>query len=165
MRILPGLTMALLPSIIAVSAYAFPWETGQPLNPGDSVSCSRDVSQDEILAKSAPADNGRIRYVSGKVDISSMRAMDKEESAYNLKLLLAGKNGEYLSNVNVKITDDKGNVLLDTATKGPVMLAKIPHGHYLIDAKGKSGIEAKRPVEIGDDHLSTYVFHFPAKEQ
>ena len=140
---------------------------GQPFDhPTDDGSYSKDMRDDEMLAKSKPADNGTIQYVSGGVAVSGMRAIDAEEHNYNLKMLfVAARNGEYLSDVNVKITDSKGNSVLDTKTQGPVLLVKMPHGHYTVSTTTHSGKTLTRKIKVGDDYLASYVLRYPASKQ
>jgi len=56
---------------------------------------------------------------------------------YPLELVFVQKtaSGEnYLANIPVEVTDMKGNLVLDTETKGPYLLARIPAGRYTITA-------------------------------
>jgi len=139
---------------------------GQPFNhPTDDGSYTKDMRDDEMLAKSKPAENGAVSYVSGGVAVSGMRAIDAEEHNYNLKMLfVAAQNGEYLADVNVMITDSKGNSILDTTTKGPVLLVKMPNGEYTVTTKTQSGKTLARKIKVGDDYLASYVLRYPAAQ-
>ena len=161
-------TLLVVSSLMVTSALAAspPGETeapGQPFDhPSDDTSYSKDMRDDEILAKAKPTDNGKVQYISGGVADSGMRAIDAEESVYNLKLLFVAKpNGEYLANVGVSITDSHGDNILDTATKGPVLLVKMKPGTYTVNATRASGFKLTRKVKITDDHLSSYVLRYP----
>jgi hypothetical protein len=105
-----------------------------------------------------------VRYISGGIADSGMRAIDTEEHLYNLKMLFVSQ-GDYLADVKVKITDHKGKTVLDTKTKGPVLLVKMHPGHYTVSTKAEGGSTLTRKVTVGDDYLASYVLRYPAKEQ
>jgi hypothetical protein len=95
-----------------------------------------------------------------------MRAIDAEEHAYNLKMLfVGGAEGEYLADVAVNIKDAKDNSLLSTTTEGPVLLVKLPPGHYTVSTQTSNGTMLTRHVNVGDDHLASYVLRYPTKSQ
>jgi hypothetical protein len=138
---------------------------GQPfLHPSGDASYSKDMSDDEILAKAKPADNGKVLYISGGVAVSGMRAIDAEEKLYNLKMLFAAGDA-YLANVGVHMKDSKGTEVLDTTTRGPVLLVKMPPGSYTVEAKTESGAMITKHVIVGDDHLVSYVMRYPPERQ
>jgi len=141
--------------------------SGQPFeHPSDDASYSKDMRDDEVLAKAKPTDNGKVQYVSGGVAVSGMRAIDAEEHAYNLKMLfVGGAEGEYLADVAVNIKDAKDNSLLSTTTEGPVLLVKLPPGHYTVSTQTSNGTMLTRHVNVGDDHLASYVLRYPTKSQ
>ena len=136
--------------------------SGQPfVHPSDDASYSKDMRDDEILAKAKPTDNGKVRYVSGGVAVSGMRAIDAEEHAYNLKVLfVGGAEGEYLADIDVSIMDHKGSTLLSATTEGPVLLVKMPAGNYTVRTKTPSGAMLSRHVKVGDDYLASYVLRY-----
>jgi hypothetical protein len=165
------LIAALLGALLAPD-FAFAADTstetpnpGQPfLHPSDDVSYSKDIRDDERLAKAKPSDNGKVLYISGGVADSGMRAIDAEEKAYNLKILFtAGR--EYLADVGVRIVDSKDNEVLSTTTQGPVLLVRMPPGSYVVETKALRGSLLDRHVNVEDDHLAFYVLRYPAIEE
>ena len=75
-----------------------------------------------------------IPYVSGGVceeDRQSLRQMTKED---NLQLIFAAKDRDYLSDVTVRIADDKGREVLNTVTQGSWLFTNLPTGKYTIKA-------------------------------
>ncbi len=136
---------------------------GQPFeHPSDSVSYSKDAKEDKQLADATSTDNGEVKYISGGIGDSGMKAIDEEERDYNLKMLfVAEPSGEYLANIGVKIKDHKGKTVLNTTAKGPVLLVRMPHGHYTVDATRETGAKLTQKVEAGEDHLSSYVLRYP----
>ncbi len=88
--------------------------------------------QEAVLrAKSQPG----ISYMTGGVGLEEREAMKKEARNYNLWLEFAISAGNYLSGVKVRIKDAKGNVVLEEKSTGPWLLASLPEGKYLINAK------------------------------
>ena len=141
--------------------------SGQPfVHPSDDASYSKDMRDDEALAKAKPTDNGKVQYVSGGVAVSGMRAIEAEEHTYNLKMLfVGGAEGEYLAEVAVNIIDGKSNTLLSATTEGPVLLVRLPPGHYTVKTKTSNGAMLTRHVKVGDDYLASYVLRYPAQSQ
>ena len=79
-------------------------------------------------------------YVSGGVSMGerqTLRQMTKED---NLQVIFAARNRDYLSDVAVQITDNKGHEVLQTVTQGPWLFTRLPAGKYTIRAttKGRS---------------------------
>ncbi len=129
-------------------------------HPANDSSYSKDVPENEHAGKSEASDNGSVRYVSGGVGEGGMKAMDAQEKDYNLKLTFVAQ-GEYLADINVNMTDGKGNSVLVTKTEGPVLLVKTPPGHYTVVAQDAAGTTLKKYIKVGKTHLSTYVLRYP----
>lgn len=110
--------------------------------------------------------SGNVSYVSGGVDETGMDNMKTEQDAYNLKTTFVMEpNGEYLSEVNVKIATTGDEDMLNTRTDGPVLLAQLPPGHYVITAMSKGSHQTlTKHVKIDANHLSECVFHFRSEE-
>jgi len=124
---------------------------------------SQYMQEDEAYEKAQPTDNGKVQYISGGVADSGMKAIEGQEKDYNLKILfVAGK--AYLADVSVLIKDAKGETLLDTATRGPVLLVKMPLGAYTVEAKTAKGSTLTQRVKISKDHLASYVLRYPAEK-
>jgi len=160
------LTALVASSLMVTSSFAAPpsSETEAPgqsfVHPSDDASYSKDMRDDEALAKAQPSDNGKVHYVSGGIALSGMRAIDAEENSYNLKMLFVSK-GEYLASVSVKILDAKGNSIMETTSKGPILLVKMPSGHYTVSTETEGGDKLTRHVSVSRDHLASYVMRYP----
>lgn len=97
--------------------------------------------------------------ISGGVGEEEMSYLKSIQNQYNLKLLITEKNGTFLSDIDVRIEDAKGNVVADTTTEGPVLLAKIPAGKYTVKAK-RNDEEKEQKISIGSKGLSAYMINF-----
>lgn len=83
--------------------------------------------QHQILAKSEA-------FYSGGVGITERQQMQAMTKNCNLKLVFDTKSGDYLSSVAVKIVDAKGNVLINTVSRGPWFSAELPAASYRVIA-------------------------------
>jgi hypothetical protein len=93
---------------------------------------------------------GNVTYVSGGVGTESLDQLSSVARDFNLKLVFALKSGEYLSGVKVSIADPKGKALLDTASEGPWLLAKLPAGSYQVSATfGDNSISRRIAIDTG----------------
>jgi hypothetical protein len=75
-----------------------------------------------------------IPYVSGGVSVDERHALRQMTRKDNLQLIFAAKNRDYLSDVTVRIMDDKGHQVLNTVAQGPWLFTKLPAGKYTIKA-------------------------------
>lgn len=105
---------------------------------------------------------GQVSFVSGGVGTESLDQLAAMSSQFNLKLVFALKSGEYLSGVQVAISDAKGQSMLDTLSEGPWLLAKLPAGNYRIVAI-VAGKTEKRQVAVDGAKLKTVDFRWGAE--
>ena len=129
-------------------------------HPSNDNSYSKDVQDDEHKMKAETSGNGSVRYISGGVGEGGMKTMDMQEKDYNLKLTFVAQ-GEYLADVNVNMTNGKGNSVLVTKTEGPVLLVKAPSGRYTIVAQDSAGTTLKKHIKVSNAHLTSYVLRYP----
>ena len=76
-----------------------------------------------------------IPYLSGGIGLDEREALRSLAKEYNLQLSFALKKGNYLSDVEVLITDDRGVTVLAAISQGPWFFTKLPVGTYRIRAK------------------------------
>jgi hypothetical protein len=75
-------------------------------------------------------------FVSGGVTVGELRDLEGRKKDYRLWILTAAKgSGAHLAGVHVKITDAKGQVVIDTEMDGPWLLADLKPGRYSVEAK------------------------------
>ena len=102
---------------------------------------------------------GNVSYVSGGVGTESLDQLGAISSQFNLKLIFALKSGEYLSGVQVAITDAKGKSMLDTTSEGPWFMTRLPAGRYQVVAT-VAGKAEKRQVAVVGTNLKTIDFRW-----
>ncbi|HTP99915.1 MAG TPA: carboxypeptidase-like regulatory domain-containing protein [Casimicrobiaceae bacterium] len=69
------------------------------------------------------------------------------------------QNAEYLADVQVRITDAEGDVLLDTRSEGPYLLAALPDGRYTIIAEC-AGTSETRHANVSHGKHQMIVFEW-----
>lgn len=111
-------------------------------------------------AAPTPQQQNGITYVNGGVGQEEQSAMRAQRSDYNLQLTFAtNQTGAYRSDVQLDITDAKGNNLVSAANTGPMFFAKLPPGTYHISAAAE-GKTFKRTVKIGARGGKEMVLHW-----
>jgi hypothetical protein len=101
-----------------------------------------------------------IHFMTGGVGIEERKAMkEKAKGVYNLKLVFAMINGDYLSGVDVRIKDANGNLIIDETSNGPWFYVDLPAGRYEISAVYKERRKSRR-IMAGKTGLTTVMFHW-----
>jgi hypothetical protein len=105
-----------------------------------------------------PQTQGDVTFVSGGVGGDERSAMQAIRADYNLSLLFSVQgSGEYLSDVKVSVTDEKGNTLLETVSDGPMLLASLKPGHYNVTAE-LDGQVAHKKATVGNKQRTSLSF-------
>jgi hypothetical protein len=104
-----------------------------------------------LHAASVPQDRApaQVAYASGGVSEESRDNLNAIAGDFNLKVVMATKTGEYLSDVDVVITDDRGRPLVSAVADGPWFFARLPSGHYVVSAS-THGTTQRKSVTLGD---------------
>ena len=92
---------------------------------------------------------GEVWYVSGGVGEEERSQLDALSGRFNLKVVLALKTGNYLSDVALEIRDMQGSIVVSTVAMGPWFYAALPSGEYTIVA-GSEGNQLERQVSVPD---------------
>jgi len=91
---------------------------------------------------------GDIPYATGGVSEEGRESLKAIAQEFNVKLVLATRSGAYLSDVGVKVNDEHGHPVLAAKSDGPWFFAKLPSGHYTIEASS-NGTVVKKAVNVG----------------
>jgi hypothetical protein len=94
-----------------------------------------DTQLDNMLP--AATTIGSINYLSGGIGLDQSVAMKLAAPSYPLELVFvvkAGMREQYTSDIDVKVSDRSGKVVVDTVSNGPFLLANLPDGNYQIEA-------------------------------
>lgn len=63
----------------------------------------------------------------GQESVAELRARQRE---FNIKFIFSLVEGNFISDVAVKITDRNGRVVLQQVSEGPMLLVRLPAGQY-----------------------------------
>ncbi|AOX99725.1 hypothetical protein [Jeongeupia sp. USM3] len=75
-----------------------------------------------------------IAYISGGVGDEEASAIRAAAGDYNVRLLLTGKQGQYLANAHIQVLDAKGKPVVDATADGPYFYMKLKPGKYQLVA-------------------------------
>ena len=95
---------------------------------------------------------GPVSFVSGGIGLTEVQEMKDLSSGFPVEMLFVTDSippNRYLTGINVQIKDKNGNVVLDTASLGPFLLAKMPSGKYSISAESE-GTFRQRTIQVVD---------------
>lgn len=103
---------------------------------------------------------GNVIFVSGGAGEEDRDALKQVEGQYNLHLLFAARNGDYLANVAVTLADAHGKVVLDTIANGPIFYAHVPPGRYRVTVSNQ-GQSQSRDIGVSGNGLVRQDFYWP----
>lgn len=107
---------------------------------------------------------GQVEFLSGGIGADESDAIKKEAVSWPLLLELAqagSPRAEYISDVPVTISDESGQIVLDTVAEGPFLLVKLPPGKYSLDATYQS-IKLYRQLNIQKGQHEKVTLIWPA---
>ena len=104
-----------------------------------------------------------VSYAAGGIGIDEMQKLQARENEFNLKLVCTLVEGNYVSDVEVAVKDAAGQSLLTLTAQGPVVLARLPHGSYVVEAT-YDGKTQTRNVKLGD-RLRTEYLRWPSNPE
>jgi hypothetical protein len=79
--------------------------------------------------------NDKAYFVTGGIGLEERARLSQEEKTANLKLVFTEPLGSYVSDIAVTVTDRKGNVVLETNSAGPWLIARLEPGSYKVVAQ------------------------------
>ena len=102
-----------------------------------------------------------VEAVSGGVGSTARDNLRTQAPPHNVKMIFTLDTGNYLSDVQVKVTDSSGKTVFDKLSEGPWLFAKLPAGNYTATATylGKS---VTQRFSAGNSGVRTAQFRWPA---
>lgn len=113
------------------------------------------------LQRDGKSANAAVPAVSGGVSLNARDAMRATEQNANIKMVFSLNTGNYLSDVQVKVTDKSGRTLIEDVSNGPWLFAKLPAGTYNATAT-YNGHTVKQNFTVANTGLRTANFRWPA---
>lgn len=102
-----------------------------------------------------------ITFVSGGIGEDSRSDLAAREKSYNFKLLTTLEGaGSFVSGVRVILATARGDKLVEHVSEGPIMLASLPAGGYVVIASFR-GITHTRKFQVRADRLHTEHMRWP----
>jgi hypothetical protein len=96
----------------------------------------------------APAGQSSVPYLTGGTDQDELAQLMEQAATYNVKILLAERNGAYITGVKVSVTGSGGKPVLQVASVGPLLFARLPAGTYEVTATHE-GVSQVRRLSVG----------------
>ncbi len=106
------------------------------------------TSAPSSVAIPAMKSQGAAHFVCAGIGLDESTAMRAAMKDHALSLLFARADGEYMADVNVKITSTSGASALAVRAAGPVCLIDLPAGRYTVEAKS-GGVSKTVAVTLG----------------
>jgi hypothetical protein len=105
---------------------------------------------------------GDVPAVAGGVGVNA-RAMLSNEARpdHNVKMVFSLETGNYLADVDVKVTNSGGKTVIDDVSDGPWLYAKLPAGSYTAKAS-YGGKMVTRQFSVGRSGQRVAYFRWPA---
>lgn len=115
-----------------------------------------------LIARAHAQNTGErgIEYLAGGVGADEMERLKSREGEFNLKLVFTLVEGNYISDVAVVVKNREGNPVLVLHAPGPLVLAKLPRGAYVVEATYEGKAQARK-INIRD-RLHTEYMRWPS---
>lgn len=114
----------------------------------------------DAATKLTPQTQNGVQFVSGGVGKREQREIDEMQGHYNLRVTLSNPEGRYLTDVELAVETDDGKRLVQTTTHGPIFLAELDAGRYVLRASQPSRITERRVFDVPKnpkDHVRLFV--------
>jgi hypothetical protein len=100
-------------------------------------------------------------FAAGGIGTAERQALKQIGNDYSLQIVMATRSGEYVADNEVKITDRRGNVVIDGVIDAPWLMVKVPPGRYTVDARFARD-ELMRHVSVPANETRRIYLHFDA---
>jgi hypothetical protein len=123
--------------------------------------CGSPLAADETsdIAVGTGGSDTSVPLVSGGIGDDELNYLKGIEHQYNLKVLFTESSGVFLSDLPVTILDKKGDTVVSTVTKGPILLVTLHPGTYTVTAT-EGGEEKREKVSVSGHGLHLLQFRF-----
>ena len=133
----------------------------RPLLLGLTVTLAMSVTAGAAEPDRVQEMNG-ITFVSGGIGAASRERLAEREKFYNFKLMLGLEgSGSFVSDARVTLSTASGQKLVEHVTEGPLFLAGLPAGAYVVTATFRNQT-LTRKFQVRADRLHTEYLRWPA---
>jgi hypothetical protein len=109
----------------------------------------------ELPASGQGKSSQNVPHVSGGISEEDRERLQQGAAEYNMKLIFALKEGNYLAEVNITIKDSHDKTILEAVSEGPWFYTKLPAGKYtvLVQAEGQTHHKVAEVPQQGQTQL------------
>jgi hypothetical protein len=107
----------------------------------------------------SPKRFGDVVYLTGGVTHDEAQFMKAAASQYNLRVTFVANTGQYLANVPVSVKNERGQVVFDGVSEGPMLWIGVPPGKYVVTAQ-QSGQPQTQRIDVGTQMHSPVFFRW-----
>jgi len=100
------------------------------------------------------------QFMSGGVGSGERDSIIEAAKSYNLGLSFAARSGQYLSDVKVLITDERGKEIVNTTAAGPLFYVELPGGRYNVTATYNGRSEEIKGLQVTNGSRVSKLFHW-----
>ncbi len=116
-------------------------------------------AQDAIVVETITATT----YVNGGIGETEQATMRRIAKEFPLRIIFsAQRDGEFVADVPVVITDAHGNPVFELSKAGPMLYVILPNGKYKVSSRFKGLTESQETTLTGKDGEDLY-FHWKGK--
>jgi hypothetical protein len=123
---------------------------------------SRDLTEGTIMRGETAQG---YQFMSGGAGTDERNEMMQQANRYDLTLAFAATSGNYLSDVNVVITDQQGKAVVNTTTAGPLFYADLPPGRYNVKVTYNDRTQEIKGAQIGNGRRVSRLFHWNVPDE
>jgi len=90
---------------------------------------------------------GGVDYLNGGIGSEQADRMRAMSSDYPVQMTFAERNqdmNEFVADVHLRVTNERGNVVVDLPDQGPIFLLQVPPGAYTVEAAHQGDVKAQR---------------------
>jgi len=144
---------------LAASAVA----QGEMVDDAESIPKQVGVIDDTGGLPHVKQENG-ISYISGGAGSDEADALNSMSGQFNLKLTMTIPSGQFTTPRKLRLEDAHGKPVLEIEPSGPIFLAKMPAGEYVVQASAE-GQTLTRKVTVPPSGLEAVALTWPAKDE
>lgn len=108
----------------------------------------------QAMAAPSPVTRGVATYVSGGIGQAEADALRHMAMGYPVEMTFAQQNqgrNEFVAGVDLRVTDSAGHAVVDVKDGGPLLLLRLPDGHYTVTANYEGHVKTQR-VDVSKGH-------------
>ncbi|MCG6551896.1 MAG: hypothetical protein L7F77_06175 [Candidatus Magnetominusculus sp. LBB02] len=99
-----------------------------------------------------------VDFIAGGIGLDERESLERiAGNKYNVKLVFALSNRDFVSDVTVEITNAKGKKILDIISSGPICYVKLPAGSYTVRTSYE-GVAKTQHINAGSAASRQVVF-------